>query len=102
MYARIIKLDRRNRRFPIYKYAMDFRGVVFKHQHRWQYMDAFQRLYGDDLTVTGEGIDRRVNYNENWLTDSGKDRIYFNNLADVSVVELLRLEPGRRKCDRIT
>ena len=88
-----MKLDRRNAGFPKWKYALDFGRRVRDITPRAKYILAFKELYGPDswLNPDRKPFDYSKSmwlYNDNWFNDSKRGRIYFNNQADLTFIEL--------------
>lgn len=92
---KIVKLDRRYAGATKWAYAMQFsnRGKQGKLE-RMQYAKAFNKLFGPDRYLNP---DKNISvfsrdwylWNENWVNDTKRNRIYFNSEGDVSAVTLL-------------
>ena len=94
---KIMKLDRRNAGFPKWKYALDFGRKIRDITPRAEYAREFFKMYGPDATLNpdrepGDFSKPFWLHNENWSNDNRRGRIYFNNEADITFIELTRVK----------
>lgn len=91
---KLIKLDRRFAGFPKWKYALHFGTRNAEYYQRLHYAREFVKLYGSDHWLNPDrkifGPEPMWLYNENWYDDVDRGRIYFNNEADITMIELMR------------
>ena len=90
---KVIKLDRRYHGFPEFKYALHFGTRVADYTAKAKYARGFRQIYGEEHWLNP---DRKMFspepmwlYNKDWANDSDRGRIYFNNPADLTAVELM-------------
>ena len=94
---KVIKLDRRNAGFPKWKYALHFGQRIRHITPRAQYAQVFTQLYGPSSILNPDREAFNYSkpmwlYNEHWHNDNKRGRIYFNNEADITAVELMMIK----------
>jgi hypothetical protein len=95
---KVIKLDRRYHGFPKWTYACQFplkssNGNQDFRREYYKYQNAFHDMYGPDNWINRDRkpLDHSTPmwlYNENWYADFIRQRIYFKNQADITLIML--------------
>ena len=90
---KLIKLDRRYAGASKWKYALHFGTKTNTTTQRVKYANAFAKIYGPDSWINPNrkvfGPEPMWLNSKDWYHDYKRGRIYFNNEADVTIVELM-------------